>query len=178
MTFSVTFDPIVGGDGSTVTDDSNGTTGLANGGHRLRFVPALAQTVAVATNVVANALAVAANTAIAQAASNTALNAPGTLATSSSSISIATGSKSFTLAQTGKAFAVGQWVSITDAANPSTRWLAGAITAFNSGTGAMTVNVAVVAGSGSASSWTVAPIAPISTLTPTTWAGVYLGNLI
>jgi len=45
---SVYFDPAVGGDGSTVTDDSSPTTGLAAGGHRARFVPALAQLVAVA----------------------------------------------------------------------------------------------------------------------------------
>ena len=39
---SVTFPPEVGGSGLTVTDDANPTTGLANGGHRARFVPALA----------------------------------------------------------------------------------------------------------------------------------------
>ena len=44
---SVYFDPAVGGDGSTVTDDSNPTTGLANGGHRTRFVPSLANIVSV-----------------------------------------------------------------------------------------------------------------------------------
>lgn len=49
---SVTFPPEVGGNGLTVTDDANPTTGLANGGHRARFVPALAQVVAVASHVV------------------------------------------------------------------------------------------------------------------------------
>lgn len=49
---SVTFPPEVGGSGLTVTDDVNPTTGLANGGHRARFVPALAQVVAVAQHVV------------------------------------------------------------------------------------------------------------------------------
>lgn len=44
----VYFDPAYGGDGSTVTDDSDPDTGLANGGHRERFVPALQQTVNVA----------------------------------------------------------------------------------------------------------------------------------
>lgn len=52
---SVYFDPAVGGDGSTVTDDANATTGLANGGHRTRFVPALSQTVAVANFVATEA---------------------------------------------------------------------------------------------------------------------------
>ena len=49
---SVTFPPEVGGSGLTVTDDANPTTGLANSGHRARFVPALAQVVAVAQYVV------------------------------------------------------------------------------------------------------------------------------
>lgn len=52
---SVTFSPSVGGDGSTVTDDSNATTGLDGGGHRTRFVPALAQVVAVAAHTVTKA---------------------------------------------------------------------------------------------------------------------------
>lgn len=52
MVDSVTFLESVGGDGSTVTGDANPTTGLANGGHRKRFVNALAQVVAVARYVV------------------------------------------------------------------------------------------------------------------------------
>lgn len=52
MANSVTFPPSLGGSGLTVTDDSNPTTGLANNGHRARFVPALAQVVAVASHVV------------------------------------------------------------------------------------------------------------------------------
>lgn len=52
---SVVFSTDVGGDGSTVTDDGNPSTGLALGGHRTRFVPALAQVVAVAQFVVSTA---------------------------------------------------------------------------------------------------------------------------
>lgn len=52
MTNTVYFDPAVGGTGLTVTDDGNPTTGLDNDGHRARFVPALAQVVAVAQHVV------------------------------------------------------------------------------------------------------------------------------
>lgn len=52
---SVTFSVGIGGDGSTVTDDSNASTGLANGGHRTRFVPALTQFVNIANTFVANA---------------------------------------------------------------------------------------------------------------------------
>jgi len=56
---SVTFDPALGGDGSTVTDDADPTTGLANGGHRARFVPALAQTVIMAGTAKSQAAAAA-----------------------------------------------------------------------------------------------------------------------
>jgi hypothetical protein len=150
---SVYFDPAVGGNGSTVSDDSNPSTGLANGGHRTRFVPALSQTVAVAANTVTKAQEAAASASI-------ALNAPGTSATSATSLTIGTGSKSFTLAQTGKAFSLGQSVIISNTASPS-NWMAGAITAFNSGTGAMTVNVLLTNGSGTVASWTISLTAPI-----------------
>lgn len=46
---SVTFPPELGGNNTTVTDDGSTTTGLANGGHRTRFVPALSQTVQMAS---------------------------------------------------------------------------------------------------------------------------------
>lgn len=51
MTNSVTFDTVVGGDGSTVTDDDNATTGLLNGGQLLRYVPTLSNVVAIANHV-------------------------------------------------------------------------------------------------------------------------------
>ena len=38
---SVTFPTEYGGDGNTYTDDADPNTGLAQGGHRVRFVPAL-----------------------------------------------------------------------------------------------------------------------------------------
>ena len=150
---SVTFPTSLGGDGSTVTDDANATTGLGNGGHRTRFVPALAQTVAVAANTVTRAQEAAASAA-------SALNAPGTNATSATSLTIGTGSRSFTLAQTGKAFSLGQSVIISNTASP-TNWMAGAITAFNSATGAITVNVLLTNGSGTAATWTISLTAPI-----------------
>lgn len=167
---SVTFPPSLGGDGSTVTDDSNPTTGLANGGHRTRFIPALSQLVAVANGGVSqsttqvslattqanNALA-SANAAAASAA--TALNAPGTSATSTSSLTVGTGSKSLTV-QTAKNFVVGQPVMIARTSAPSTTWMAGNITAYNSGTGALTVDVVWTYGSGTHTDWTISLAAP------------------
>lgn len=170
---SVTFPISLGGDGSTVTDDSNATTGLGNGGHRVRFVPALYQVVACASGGVTQSaaqVALAATQAINAATSATdaaasaasALTAPGTNATSITSLAIGTGSKSLTLAQTGKSFVVGQWVSITNTASPSTQWMLGAITAFTAGTGAMTVSVAASAGTGTLTTWAIAASAPIT----------------
>lgn len=174
---SVYFDPAVGGDGSIVTDDSNPSTGLANGGHRTRFVPALAQIVAVGSNAVAEATDAAASAVLSQNWASktdgpvtgveysakywaqTALTSPGTSGTSTTSLAISLGSKSLTLAQTGKSFVVGQYVQIVSLANTS-NFMIGAITAFTAGTGAMTVNVTYVSGTGSPASWAVTHSSP------------------
>lgn len=149
---SVTFPVAVGGDGSTYTDDANASTGLANGGHRTRLVPMLAQVVAMAQNAAASATS--ANTSAASA-----LAASGLSATSSTSITFSTGAKSLTI-QTGKQFVVGQWVYLTDNADPANRWLHGTISAFTQATGAMTVQVVRFMGTGSASAWAVLPASP------------------
>lgn len=171
---SVTFPPAIGGDGSTVTDDANATTGLANGGHRTRFIPSLSQVIACMSGAVSQALTSANNSASSATASAgsatasansaaSALQAATTSATSTSSITIGGGSKSFTLAQTGKTFIVGQFVSIADTTAPQTKWMLGAITAFVSGTGAITVSVTTSAGNGSGTSWAIAASAPVTT---------------
>lgn len=149
---AVNFPPAVGGDGSTVSDDANPTTGLANGGHQTRFVPALAQVVAVSANTVTKA-------AEALASATSALNSPGSQATSVSSLTIGIGSKTLTLDQVGKAFVVGQQVIIASTASP-TNWMAGTITAFTSGTGAMTVQSILVSGSGTVAAWTISQCGP------------------
>lgn len=156
---SVYFDPAVGGNGSTVTDDSNPTTGLANGGHRTRFVPALAQVVAVAGNTVTKATEAAASAAASAASATTALNAPGTQATSVTSLAVGIGSRSLTLAESNKAFVVGQFVQIVSTASTA-NWMVGAITAFTPGTGAMTVNVTNTGGTGTIAAWTITPTNP------------------
>lgn len=153
---SVYFDPAVGGDGSIVTDDSNAATGLANGGHRTRFVPALAQLVAVSDFTVNSTTA---SQTAAAASATSALNSPGSQATSATSLTIGTGSKTLTLDQVGKAFVVGQQVIIASTAGP-TNWMAGTITAFTSGTGAMTVSSVLVSGSGTLAAWTISQCGP------------------
>lgn len=56
---SVTFPTALGGDGSTVSDDADPTTGLRNAGYKTRFVPALKQTVNMTQTTVNKAAAAA-----------------------------------------------------------------------------------------------------------------------
>lgn len=79
---SVTFSTAVGGDGSTVTDDSNPATGLDAGGHRTRFVPCLAQTVAVASYAKGRADAAAASASSASSSATSATSSKNAAATS------------------------------------------------------------------------------------------------
>jgi hypothetical protein len=62
--------------------------------------------------------------------------------------------------QTGKAFVVGQPVMIASTASPSTNWMAGNITAYTSGTGALVVDVVWTRGSATLAAWTVSLSAP------------------
>ena len=88
-----------------------------------------------------------------------AVNAPGSSATSTTSLSIGTGAKSLTI-QTGKGFVVGQSVKIAYTTAP-TNWMLGDITAYNSGTGALDVNVTTISGTGGPfTAWTVAISGP------------------
>ena len=98
--------------GHTYSDDSDPTTGLGNGGHRTRFIPALSDVVVVAGQAATSATNAAtsatnsANSATAAAASaTTAVNAPGTNATSTTSLTISAASKTLTI-QTGKSIVV------------------------------------------------------------------------
>jgi len=186
---SVTFSVGVGGDGSTVTDDSNASTGLANGGHRTRFVPAMGQVVAVAGHVVtkageANSDAVAAavsQTAAATSASNALASenaaasiAAGVLATSTTSLTVGTGSKSLTV-QTGKQFASGQFCTIASVADPA-NYMWGQVTSYTSGTGALEVNVTVTGGSGTIASWDVSVSGSRGATGPSGQAGASLSG--
>jgi hypothetical protein len=88
-----------------------------------------------------------------------ALNLNSTIGTSSTSNSVGTGAKTFT-ANTAKSWQPGMWVLIADTAAPSTNYMAGPVTSYNSGTGALVVNVAVAVGSGTKTAWTISQSAP------------------
>ena len=104
-----------------------------------------------------SATAAALSETAAVAAASSAINSPATNATSTDNITPALGANAFTLAQTGKTFVVGQFVTV---ANSPTNFFTGQITAFNSGTGAITVDGRTVESTGSASAWTITASAP------------------
>jgi len=93
-----------------------------------------------------------------------ALNLASTTATSTTSLAIGTGSKSLTV-DTAKSYQVGMSVKI---AYDSTNWMHGEVTSYDSGTGALVVNVTAISGSGTYSDWTVTLSGPIAeTILPT-----------
>lgn len=87
------------------------------------------------------------------------LSNASTNSTSSSSLTIGLGSKSLTV-ETGKGYVPGTLVVCAITASP-TNWMFGEVTAYNSGTGAMTINVSKIQGSGTASAWTVSLSGPV-----------------
>lgn len=161
MTNSVTFSVGVGGDGSTVDDSTSSTTGLANGGHKTRFVPALSQTVAVAANTVtqatnasSSASAASASQTAAAASAAAAANSASSVAitsTSTTSLAIAVASKTFTT-QTAKQYVTGMFVVAASAADP-TNYMFGQVTSYSGST--LIVNVTVIGGSGTLADWNI-----------------------
>lgn len=126
---------------------------FANGGHITRFVPRL-NDVADVANAVADAAGAASTSATtASTAATDAAAQVGKLAgTSTTSVAIGVGSKSFTT-QASKFFEVGRALKIVSAANPTTHFMAGVVSAY-SGT-SLTVTVAVSGGSGSRADWNI-----------------------
>lgn len=86
---------------------------------------------------------------------NAALNNSllGVTSSSSTSLLIGTGSKTLTVG-TGLGYALGMPLKLASAANVS-NFMKGVVTAYNGGTGALTVNVASVGGSGTYADWAV-----------------------
>lgn len=147
---SVTFDPAVGGNGSTLTDDDNPQTGLANGGHRTRFVPGLGQLVAIAGFVVTKAQEAA-------AAALSVLNSANTNATSASSLTLAaSGTISFELDQVGKEFTPGMTVGFSRSPPNAQQQMVVVLDTFNPTTkaGTGTIQSATATG-GPYTGWTV-----------------------
>lgn len=83
----------------------------------------------------------------------TAVNGIDYNGTSTTSLTVGTGTKSLTT-QTGKNFQIGQSVRVASTASPA-NYMDGQITAYDSSTGAMTVEVASIGGSGTLAAWTI-----------------------
>lgn len=75
------------------------------------------------------------------------------VSTSTTSLTIGTGSKSLTV-QTSKAYLANQVVRIYSTATPD-NYMDGTVTSYDSGTGALVVNVTATNGSGTLAAWTV-----------------------
>lgn len=160
---SVTFSSSVGGDNSTVTDDANAATGLANYGYATRLVPALSNLVNVAAYTVGQAGAAASSASAAAASASSALNAPGTNASQTSgSVTIGTGAKTITV-QSGKAYAIGQTLVAASAANPA-NFMAGQVTSYSGSS--LTLNVTQTGGSGAMTDLVVSMGAIVSSTLP------------
>lgn len=77
----------------------------------------------------------------------------GLSGTSTTSLTIATGSKSFT-ASTGKLWVTGQTLTASSNANPA-NFMHGSVTSYNSGSGALVLNVLDIGGSGTLNDWNI-----------------------
>lgn len=73
--------------------------------------------------------------------------------TSTTSMTVGTGTQTFTT-QASKGFAIGQYVRITSDADVA-NYMLGTVTAYNSTTGAMSVSVSTVGGSGTVAAWSI-----------------------
>jgi hypothetical protein len=111
-----------------------------------------AVTSAVTASDAASSASASSVSALASAAS--AANAPGTNASSVTSLPLTIGTKSLTI-QTNKAFAIGQSIVIANVTTPTLQML-GVITVFDTSTGALTVSVSTVFGTGTFANWVVA----------------------
>lgn len=101
-----------------------------------------------------------------------ALNSPSTISTSTTSLAVGTGVKVAGI-QTGKAWVPGQWALIIRTSSSSV-WMAGQVTAYDSGSGSFSVDVGYSSGSGTFSDWTIAPTQP-APLFPATAAQMIAG---
>ena len=121
--------------GHTYTDDSDPSTGMGNGGHRTRFIPALSDVVVVAGEVATDQATVAADKAAAassaSAASTSATNAASSASSASTSASTAT-----TQASNASTSATNAAASATAAAGSATSASTSASTATTQATNA------------------------------------------
>ena len=134
---------------ATANDLSDIDTGLANLDASVAAASASASTASTQAGIA---------TTQANNAANSATEASGYLApvtaTSTTSTLMATGSVSQTI-QTGKSFVAGHPLKIARTSAPSTNFMTGTVTSYNSGTGALVANITSITGSGTYTDWTL-----------------------
>lgn len=82
-----------------------------------------------------------------------AMTLNATIGTSATSNTIGTGSKTFT-ANTGKSWQLGMTLKVASTSSP-TNYMLGEVTAYNSGTGSLTINMVATQGTGTFTAWTI-----------------------
>lgn len=102
----------------------------------------------------ADQVAIAEATAAALVQINTLLTTVGFSGTSNTNHTIGTGTKTLTT-QTGRSFVPGTQVTVAVTATPSVNFMTGIVTAYNSATGSLTVDVLTVNGSGTFNTWSI-----------------------
>jgi hypothetical protein len=89
-------------------------------------------------------------------------------ANSTTAWTVGTGSKAFTLTETTpRAFTIGQTVRVSSSASPS-NYGEGQITAYDTGTQVLTVNITSTSGSGTLSAWSIGVASPSAAITSQT----------
>lgn len=158
-------------DGNEYSADGSAPRDMLNGGHRTWFIPALADMLTEAQ------VAVTARQASEAARDLALIYASALSGTSSSSITVATGGLSIT-ASAGKQWQVGQHLYVARTAAPTT-WLAARVVSYNAGTGALSLDVVAVNGSGTYTDWQISiggaqgPSGTINSLAQTTKTANY-----
>ena len=138
--------------GNTYSDDGTEIKDMLNGGHRTHFFPLVQDYVTTAADVEADATQVAADKISAE-------NAAGsTKGTSTTSVVVGSGSKALTT-QASKQFEIGNYLTIVRTSDVTVKMF-GDVTAYNSGTGSLTVNVILFENSGTFTDWTIALSGP------------------
>lgn len=107
-----------------------------------------------ATASAGSATAAATSASAASAYATIAANAPTTYGTTAQSLTISAGSISFTV-EPNRAFVSGQAVVIAANSNPVGLRMFGIVTAYTAASGAITISVSAIVGSGTYAGWTV-----------------------
>lgn len=142
---SATFLQILGGDGSTVSDDLDPNTGLRNRGHITRFVAALKQFVAICNFVMFQQASAAAWTA-----------------TGNANLVLTAGADVIIPVQLAKGFVPGLPVYVAKSATASVDHAWGLVKSYNAGTGSLVVTLKSVGvgAVGGNTNWQVGPGSP------------------